>query len=376
MESVYLDNNATTPLDPVVLDAMIPFLTKWNGNAASAHVFGWEAEAAIDQAREQVAALVGANPEEVVFTSGATEANNWFLKKFACDSPRTIFTSKIEHKSVLVPLNSCEDDVRLFSVDATGAVDFSSVSTDRSGSTSTNVVSLMGVNNEIHTVLDFSAARQFCDQTQAVLHSDVTQMVGRLPVDIRTLGLDAISLSSHKIYGPQGVGALCTKRSIHPQLNVLIEGGGQEQGRRAGTVPVPLVVGFGKACELAKASLEKERNRLENLVEVFLTQLEWHRLSFELFGPPDYRCRQPGSLSLLIDGFRADRICEWIPEISVSQASACNNLGSGSHVLHAIGVDPERQTRVFRLSFGRFNTREHAVLAANRFADIVQGKGA
>lgn len=364
---VYADNNATTQVDPYVLAKMMPFFTHAFGNPSSAHHLGWEAEIAVAEARSEVARLIGANDDEIFFTSGATEANNWAIGA-AARLADTVISSPIEHKSVLEPLARAElqgTNVIRARLSRSGELDYAFL--EQVAAPEGSWVSLMTVNNEVHSVLDLERVGDICRRRGFFFHTDAAQALTTTDIDVHTLGIHALSLSGHKIYGPKGIGALFLDRGQHARFGAQVVGGGQQSNMRAGTLPAGLIVALGEACRLAGERLDAEVGRLRMLSQRFLRELERRGVSHRLVGMPlDRRC--PGGLCLQIDGLDATRLCEWIPDISVSQGSACNSRGVGSHVLVALGLGLEDAKGVVRLAFGRFNTEDDAVHVAQRIA--------
>jgi len=370
---VYADNNATTPMDPAVLETMLPLMTEAFGNASSAHGLGWRAEAAVARAAREVADLIGAEPDEIFFTSGATESNNWWLGH--ASSETLVVTSPLEHKSVLEAAHEREErgaDVVFLPVDEHGAV--SLVSLEEGAYPPGTMVSLMAVNNEIHTVLDLERVGRLCARHGYIFHTDAAQGLGRVALDVRRMEIAAMSLSGHKIHGPKGVGALFVSRPLQKTLRAQMLGGGQQRNKRAGTLPTPLIAGFGKACALARESFVDENERLYRMAEDLLTGLDEAGVPYAVVGPRDVRARRPGSLCLTLDGVDATRLCERIPEIAVSQGSACNSRGVGSHVLRTLGFDLARARSVVRISFGRMNDREDAARVSRALTAVATGE--
>lgn len=370
MRTVYLDNNATTPVDPRVLEKMLPYFLREYGNASSAYPFGWTAEMAVESAREHVAVLIGCDVDEVYFTSGATESNNWFLRCFDREQRKEVITSPLEHKSILETLDDGELPVRFFPINPDGTVRLDSADTPIPGPHS--IVTSMGVNNEIHSILDIESMAAFCHEGGAVFHCDGAQAVGRIPISVHQMKIDALSFSGHKIYGPKGVGGLFVRRSHQARLRPMLRGGGQEKAMRAGTLAVPLIVGLGEACRLAILSLSVEAEANRSRSARLLDKLRGHGLDVQVIGPSDLCKRQPGSLCLEIEGLPANRLCECLPEIAISQGSACNSRGPRSHVIQALGISAEQSRRIVRLCFGRFNTDEDVDYVAGRISDVVK----
>lgn len=372
---IYLDNHATTRCDPRVVEAMLPYFSEQYGNASSVgHRFGWEAKDAVDAAREQVASLVGATAREVIFTSGATEANNLALKGLIApllrraDQPRPhLIVNAAEHRAVLDPakrLERCGAEVTVLPVDEFGQVSPQSVA--EAVTPQTALVSVMLANNEIGTlnpVAEIAAA--VCDANpRTLIHCDAVQAAGKLPVAWTELGADLLSLSAHKLYGPKGVGALLVRRGgRRVALEPLLDGGGHEQHLRSGTLAVPLIVGFGEACRIAQDEFPTEAERLATLRDNL-----WARLSENLDGltrnghPTE--CL-PGNLNVSFEGVDGEALLNVMTEIAVSSGSACTSADpEPSHVLRAIGRSDQLTRSSLRFGLGRFNTQEELEAAA------------
>lgn len=359
---VYMDHHATTPVDPRVVDAMLPYFSETFGNPASrTHSWGWEADAAVERARAEVASLIGAAPREIVFTSGATEANNLAIKGTVtrrADSRAHIVTAATEHKSVLDACRALEKmgraNVTYLKVAPTGEIDPEAVR--GAVGESTALVSLMLANNEIGTILPVEEVGRSLAGNGVLVHSDATQAVGLLPVDVDRLGVDLLSFSAHKIYGPKGVGALYVRsRERRVRVEPEIHGGGHERGMRSGTLNVPGIVGFGRACAIALAAREAEGRRLGALRD----RLEAGLLS-ALDGVERHGClswRLPNNANLGFRGVDGESLLLSLPEIGLSSGSACNSATlESSHVLRALGV-PERMAQSsLRFGLGRCTT--------------------
>jgi cysteine desulfurase len=360
---IYMDNNATTRTDPRVVDAMLPYFTEKFGNAASRnHAFGWEAEEAVDNAREQIGSLIGSSAKEIVFTSGATESNNLAIKGVAAMYRKKgdhIITTVTEHKAVLDPCKRLERDgfkVTFLPVDKEGRVSAQQVAaamTDK-----TILVSIMAANNEIGTIQPIADIGKLCKQKGVLFHTDAVQAVGKVPVDVEAMGIDLLSLSGHKIYGPKGVGALYVRRKDpRVRLDPLIDGGGHERGMRSGTLAVPLIVGLGMACELCQKEMEAETRRLfalrQRLQHGITSKLE----DVYLNGHPTERL--PGNLNLSFAYVEGEALMMGIKDVAVSSGSACTSASlEPSYVLKALGVGDELAHSSIRFGLGRFNTEE------------------
>ena len=365
--AIYLDNHATTRTDPQVVEAMLPFFSERFGNAASiSHAYGDDAAAAVESAREEVALLAGARPQEVIFTSGATEANNLALKGLlgSFDTPRHLVVSNTEHPSVLDPAARLERNghrVTRVACDATGQVDASDVLSAIESDTA--VVSVMWANNEVGTINPVAEIAEGCAGREVVFHTDAVQAIGRVEVDCSNVPVGLLSMSAHKIYGPMGVGALIVRRGDRRiRLAPQIEGGGHESHLRSGTLPVPLVVGFGAACRLAGESIESESGRLRGLAQRLVEGIRKRLEGVHLNGHP--KDRLPGNVHLGFEGVDGDALVAGLKRIAVSSGSACTTADpEPSHVLAAMGV-PETLSRAsLRFGLGRFNTEDHIEVA-------------
>jgi cysteine desulfurase len=360
---IYLDNNAGTRVDPRVVEAMLPYFTEKYGNAASRHhVFGRQAEHAVETARQQIADLIHAAPREIVFTSGATESDNLAIIGVAAMHRvhgDHIITVATEHHAVLDPCKRLERTgfrVTILPVDAYGRVAVEQIAaalTDK-----TILVSVMAANNEIGTLQPIAAIGKLCKERGVLFHTDAVQAAGRLPLDVETMGVDLLSMSAHKMYGPKGVGALYVRRrDPHVRLEPLFDGGGHERGLRSGTLPVPLIVGFGNACELCRQEMGGETRRLtalrERLRSGIMDQLE----NVYLNGHPTDRL--PGNLNLSFAGVRGEALLMGLRDIAVSSGSACTSAQpEPSYVLKAIGRDDDLAHASIRFGIGRFNSEE------------------
>jgi len=374
---IYLDNNATTPVDPRVLEAMLPFFTKSFGNAASkSHSFGWEAEAAVDSAREQVAKLVGASsPGEIVLTSGATESDNLAIKGVA-EAYRHkgdhLVTCMTEHKAVLDSCKVLEKQgfrVTYLPVSSSGFVEekrLRDALTDK-----TILISIMAANNEIGTIQPVKEIGRLAKEKGILFHCDATQAVGKIPINVEDMGIDLLSLTAHKMYGPKGVGALYV-RSSKPRVKVtpLIDGGGHERGMRSGTLNVPGIVGLGKACELSQLEMGAEGERLtalrERLKRALLDQLE------DVHVNGDMVKRVPGNLNMSFAYIEGESLMMGLKEIAVSTGSACTSASlEPSYVLKAIGLEDSMAHASIRFGIGRFNTQDEIDYAVKRVVEEV-----
>ncbi len=374
---IYMDINATTPVDPRVLEAMLPYFYEEFGNAASRnHAFGWRAEEAVGKAREQVARLIGAKPREIIFTSGATESDNLALKGVAemyREKGDHIITQVTEHKAVLDSAKRLERqgfEVTYLPVDRDGLVDPDDVR--RALRETTILISIMAANNEIGVLQPLEEIGRIAKERGVLFHSDAAQAAGKVPVDVEAWGADLVSLSAHKMYGPKGVGALYVRRrNPRVRLAPMMDGGGHERGMRSGTLDVPGIVGFGAACELAYQEMEAEAERLRFLRD----RLEGGILSkvekVFLNGHPNRRL--PGTCNLSFAYVEGESLMMGLNEIAVSSGSACTSaILEPSHVLRALGVGEELAHSSIRFSLGRFNTEEEVDYVIKRVKETVE----
>ena len=373
---VYLDYHATTPVDPRVFEAMRPYFSEHFGNAASrSHVFGWRAEAAVTKAREALAALVGANPREIVFTSGATESNNLAIlgAARARRAPGAhVVTSAIEHRAVLDPCRRLESEgfaVTYLMPDAHGVTSAAAVAealTER-----TVLVSVMAANNEIGTLNPVGEIARVCKERGILFHTDAAQALGKIPLDVHALGLDLVSFSAHKVCGPKGVGALFV-RAVNPRvrLDPIVFGGGHERGLRSGTLDVPGIVGFGAAAEIARAEGEAEARRVAGLRDRLWERLRARVDGLSRNGHP--AACHPGNLNVTIPGAPADAVMAEARDLAVSSGSACTSAEAApSHVLLALGRTRAEAEASIRFGLGRFTTEEEVDWAADEIARAV-----
>ncbi len=360
---IYLDNHATTRCDPRVVDAMLPYFTTIYGNSASvSHSFGWAAEAAVEKARDQVAKALGAENREIVFTSGATEANNLALKgavPFLKKKGNHLITSSVEHKAVLDPLKRLAREgwnLTILPSDEFGMVAPESV--EAAITDQTVLISIMTANNEIGTINPISEIGRVCHERGILFHTDATQAVGKIPLDVQNDRIDLLSLSAHKVYGPKGIGALYVRRR-EPQvrLSPLFDGGGHERGMRSGTIAVPLVVGLGEALEIAMRERDEEAIRLKRLRERLHRGIAERVPEIHLNGHPEIRLA--GNLNLSFGYVEGEALMMAMRNVAVSSGSACTSAEpEPSHVLRAIGLDEDLARASLRFGLGRFTTEE------------------
>jgi cysteine desulfurase len=375
---IYMDNHATTEVDPRVIETMLPYFTEKFGNASSRnHVFGWDSEAAVDRAREQVASLIhAASPREIVFTSGATESDNIAIKGIAeayVQKGTHLITCAIEHKAVLDSCKSLERKgyrVTYLPVRANGLIDLDKLRdalTDK-----TILISIMAANNEIGTIEPVREIGQIAKEKGILFHTDATQAVGKIPLDVEEMGIDLLSLTAHKLYGPKGVGALYV-RSSKPRvkLSPLIEGGGQERGIRSGTLNVPGIVGLGRACEIAQKDMVADGERLTGLGQRLKVQIVGQLDEVSVNGDPLQRL--PGNLHLSFAYIEGESLLMALKDIAVSTGSACTSASlEPSHVLRAIGLEEHLAHSSIRFGLGRFNTEEEVDYTARRVIEEVR----
>ena len=376
MFPIYLDNNATTKPDPRVVEAMLPYLTEVYGNAASrSHAFGWAAEEAVAKARSQAAALLRADPREIVWTSGATESNNLALKgvmeKLAPQGGRLI-TAVTEHKAVLDTAKHLEHlghRVTYLGVDHCGRIDLNAL--QDALTPDTTLVSVMMGSNEIGTLQPIAEIGALCRERGVLFHTDATQAVGHLPVDVQLLPVDLLSFTAHKMHGPKGVGALYVKRRApRVRLEAQMDGGGHEMGMRSGTLNVPGIVGFGKACEICQNELSSEQPRLtalrDRLIEGITGSIDGTRLN----GHPTERL--PHNANIAFEGVEGDALITSLPEIALSTGSACSSESlSPSYVLQAIGLSDALAYASLRFGVSRFTTDDEIEYVLNKLPSVV-----
>ncbi len=374
---VYLDYSATTPVDPRVVDAMVHCLAMDGvfGNPASrSHAFGWQAEQAVEHARGQLAELIGADPREIVFTSGATEADNLALKgaaHFHRARGRHIITSSIEHKAVLDSCKHLETEgfeVTYLAPQPSGEIAPHSLA--EALRDDTVLVSLMHANNETGVINDIAALGALCRERGALFHTDAAQTVGKIAIDLKSLPVDLLSVSAHKFYGPKGVGALFVRRQPRVLIEPQMHGGGHERGMRSGTLPTHQVVGMGKAAELAAGQLAEEEARIATLRDAFwATVRDCGDVVLHGEGQP----RLPGVLNIGFGGVEGETLLMALKDIAVSSGSACTSATvEPSHVLRAMGVEDRLAHSSLRITLGRFTTEAEAQFAASAICDTLQ----
>lgn len=374
---IYLDNLATTRVDPRALNAMLPYFSEEFGNAASRnHAFGWAAEKAVESAREHVATLINANAKEIVFTSGATESDNLAIKGAAYmlrDKGRHIVTSPIEHKAVIDTVKHLEQEgfeVQYLDPGKDGWISPESVAAAiRPG---TILVSLMAANNEVGTLNDLAAIGRICKERSVWFHTDAAQACGKIPIDVEAMGIDLMSISAHKMYAPKGVGALYVRRK-NPRVRLvpLMDGGGHERGMRSGTLNVPAIVGFGEAARIARAEMDEDAARILRLRERLHDKLRDGLDFIHLNGHPNRRL--PGVLNVSFAYVEGEALMMGMSDVAVSSGSACTSASlEPSYVLRALGVGDDLAHCSIRFGIGRFNTEQEIDHAAQRTIDAVR----
>jgi len=372
-----MDYHATTPVDPRVLDAMLPYFTEKFGNAASRqHEFGWIAEDAVETARASIAHNLGALNKEILFTSGATESNNLAIKGIAelwQQKGNHIITVTTEHKSVIDSCRRLEKNgihITYLPVNSDGLIDLNRL--QESISPKTIFVSIMAANNEIGTIQDIAQIGKICHDKNVFFHTDATQAAGKIPINVQSMNIDLMSFSAHKIYGPKGTGALYV-RSSNPKVRLAmqLDGGGHEHGFRSGTLNVPAIVGFSKAFELSIQSMENEMNRLRDYRDTMLDEFSKNLDEIYLNGDPINRL--PNNLNLSFLHVEDNALMMAMKDIAVSTGSACSTADpEPSHVLKALGLPPERLHSSLRFGLGRFTTEEEVHYVIGRVIENVK----
>lgn len=364
LHALYLDAQSTTPIDPRVMDAMLPFMINQYGNPHSrTHVYGWESEKAVENAREQVATLIGADPKEIIFTSGATEANNIAIKgvaNFYKNKKNHVITTQTEHKCVLSSCRYLENEgfrVTYLPVKSNGIIDLEQLRdaiTDK-----TSLVSIMTVNNEIGVKQPIKDIGRICRERGVFFHTDAAQAVGKIPFNIKDIEVDLISISGHKIYGPKGIGALYVRRKPRVRIEPIQSGGGQERGIRSGTVPTQLVVGLGAACHISAKEMDNDRRWIEKLSEKLITGITSEVTHVIRNGDPEMT--YPGCVNLSFAYVEGESLLMALKDVALSSGSACTSASlEPSYVLRAIGADDDLAHSSIRFGLGRFTT-EHEV---------------
>ena len=364
---VYLDYAATTPVDQRVAEKMIPYLTETFGNpASSSHAFGWAAEEAVEKARADIAALINADPKEIVFTSGATESDNLAIKgaaHFYQSKGKHLITVKTEHKAVLDTMRELERqgfEVTYLGVQENGLIDLEELKAAIRDDTI--LISVMWVNNEIGVVQDIPAIGEICRERKIIFHVDAAQACGKVPVDVEAAKIDLLSMSGHKVYGPKGIGALYVRRKPRVRLEAQMHGGGHERGFRSGTLPTHQIVGMGEAFRIAKEELEQDMAHYRKLRDIFLKGIEGIE---EVYINGDLEHRAPNNLNVSFNFVEGESLIMAVKELAVSSGSACTSASlEPSYVLRALGRNDELAHSSLRITFGRMTTEEEVQFAA------------
>ena len=364
---VYLDYAATTPVDKRVAEKMIPYLTETFGNPASnSHAFGWTAEEAVEKARADIAALINADPKEIVFTSGATESDNLAIKgaaNFYKTKGKHFITVKTEHKAVLDTMRELERqgfEVTYLGVQENGLIDLEELKAAIRDDTI--LISVMWVNNEIGVVQDIPAIGEICRERKIIFHVDAAQACGKVPVDVEAAKIDLLSMSGHKVYGPKGIGALYVRRKPRVRLEAQMHGGGHERGFRSGTLPTHQIVGMGEAFRIAKEELEQDMAHYRKLRDIFLKGIEGIE---EVYINGDLEHRAPNNLNVSFNFVEGESLIMAVKELAVSSGSACTSASlEPSYVLRALGRNDELAHSSLRITFGRMTTEEEVQFAA------------
>ncbi|KAJ3145253.1 cysteine desulfurase [Geranomyces variabilis] len=367
---IYLDVQATAPMDPRVVDAMLPYMTQMYGNPHSrTHQFGWESESAVELARKQVADLIGADPKEIIFTSGATESNNMSIKgiaHFYKSKKKHIITTQTEHKCVLDSCRVMQEqgfDVTYLPVGTNGLIDLAQL--EAAMRPDTALVSIMTVNNEIGVIQPIAEIGKLCRSKKIFFHTDAAQATGKIPMDVNAMNIDLMSISGHKVYGPKGIGALYVRRRPRVRLEPIMSGGGQERGLRSGTVPTPLVVGLGKACAVAQEEMAYDSKRVKYLSDRLIKGIT-DKVDMVIRNG-DAEKTYPGCVNLSFAYVEGESLLMALKEIALSSGSACTSASlEPSYVLRALGADEDMAHSSIRFGIGRFTTEEEIDFAINR----------
>ena len=376
IKNIYFDYQATTPVDPRVLDKMMPYFGEIYGNPHSRnHSYGWEAEEGVEVAREHVAKIIGANPKEIIFTSGATESNNLAIKgvaDFYGDKKNHIITCVTEHKCVLESCRHLDGkgfNITYLPVSSDGLIDLDLLKKEITEKTL--MVSIMGVHNEIGVIQPLEEIGRICRENDVFFHTDCAQAVGKIPLDVEKMKIDLMSISGHKIYAPKGVGALYIRRKPRVRIQSMISGGGQERGMRSGTLSPALCVGLGEACRIYSEEMQQEHNMLSNLKKMMLEGIRNECPDVYLNGSENYRV--PGNLNLSFAYVEGESLMMGIKNLAVSSGSACTSASlEPSYVLKALGVEEELAHTSLRIGFGRFTTENDVKYATEIIVNEVK----
>ncbi len=373
MNKIFLDNNSTTPLDPKVLDSMIPFFLEKFGNSSSkTHYYGWEAEAAVEIARQQISELINSNEDEIIFTSGATESNNLSLQNIANYKNNHIITMATEHKAILDVCNYLEKKgikSSFLSANENGIIDLDKLKD--SITSKTGLVSIMHVNNEIGVIQPIKEIGKFCKDHNILFHVDAAQSYGKININVEQMNIDLLSISGHKIYGPKGIGALYINKKL--KISPILFGGNQEKSIRPGTLPIPLIVGLGRASEISKKLMIDESKRILQLRNLLIDKIKEEIPDVIING--DIEKRIPGNLNISFPSLKGQSIVTSLSKIAVSSGSACtSSIPKPSHVLLNIGLNKKHIQSSIRIGIGRFNTKNEILIAANNIIETVKNK--
>jgi len=374
MNKIFLDNNSTTPTDPKVLETMIPYFTEKYGNSSSrTHSFGWEAEAAVEMAREKIALLINADLNEIILTSGATESNNLVFLDILKYSSKHIITASIEHKAILDICKHLEKNstnkITYINPSKTGLIDLDKLI--NTINKNTYMISIMHVNNEIGVIQPIEQIGKICKDRNILFHVDAAQSFGKINIDVKKMNIDFLSLSGHKIYGPKGVGALYINKKN--KISSIMFGGNQERSIRPGTLPVPLIVGLGKASEIAQQNMRDESKKISDLRKLLYSEIKKHIKIVQLNGCGINRIS--GNLNLSFPELNGQSIINSLSKIAVSSGSACTSSSpKPSHVLLNIGLDKNTINSSIRIGIGRFNTKDEILIASDDIINTINNK--
>ena len=373
MNKIFLDNNSTTPLDPKVLDSMIPFFLEKFGNSSSkTHHYGWEAEAAIEIARQQISDLINSKEDEIIFTSGATESNNLSLQNIINSKQNHIITMATEHNAVLDVCSHLEKKGIKSSFlvpNENGVINLDKLKD--SITSKTGLVSIMHVNNEIGVIQPIKEIGKFCKNHNILFHVDAAQSYGKININVEQMNIDLLSISGHKIYGPKGIGALYVNKKL--KINPILFGGNQEKSIRPGTLPIPLIVGLGRATEISKKLMNNESKRILQLRNLLIDKIKEEIPDIIING--DIEKRIAGNLNISFPSLKGQSIVTSLSKIAVSSGSACtSSIPKPSHVLQSIGLNRKHIQSSIRIGIGRFNTKNEILIAANNIIETVKNK--
>ena len=373
MNKIFLDNNSTTQLDPKVLDSMIPFFLEKFGNSSSrTHYFGWEAEAAVEVARQHISKLINSNEDEIIFTSGATESNNLSLQNIVYSKKNHIITLSTEHKAILDVCSFLETKgvkTSYLSPNKNGIIDLDKLKDYIKPET--GLISIMHANNEIGVIQPIEEIGKFCKENNILFHVDAAQSYGKINIDVKKMNIDLLSISGHKIYGPKGIGALYINKKI--KINPILFGGNQEKSIRPGTLPIPLIVGLGKASEISRQTMSNESEYILELRNLLIDKIKEKIPDIIING--DLEKRLSGNLNISFPSLKGQSIVTSLNKIAVSSGSACtSSIPKPSHVLLNIGLNKKNIQSSIRIGIGRFNTKKDILVAADNIIEVVKNK--